>query len=1338
MKKVLAFSFFPAFVPPSNGGQSRLFNFYNELSEFFDVILLTSTHGGIQEEIINHGLNFIERRIPKDHFFTEQWATLSEFSGGGDLSGPCIAACGKYPTLLHQAYLEEYENADVIIHDSPFTEGYDLFAGVDNKFRIYNAYNCESKLYEQLHPGQNSLILHQIVHQAELRLLQSVDLLLHCSQEDLTSLREIAPDAKFDSFSTPNGTSISTTQVRTNKTKGGAFTTIFMGSGHPPNVRAANFIVHTLAPHLPGITFDLIGSCLPDGKYPRNVNRHGVVSDEAKNHLLSRADLALNPMDLGSGSNVKVLDYFAYELPVLSTSFGMRGIQAKAGEEFLEASLEHFAEAIQTASTDPKTLSVIGSAGYALTLAQYTWKVIARTAAQKIGELVERKAGTPSENFVLALNDYDSFQTVGGGGTRTRGLYAAVQEWSPVVFICFSENGTLQARKVTKNLTVINIPMSPEHLAEIQGTNALFHISANDIIASRQCLSNPFLTEIYRLLRRSARCIVSEHCYLAALPRAWGDRFVYSSHNNETDLKSRLLEWHPLKVELLQEVEAIERFAVESSAATITVSLEDGESLVRAKATAGPVIVVRNGAAKPETSGTVLPVIIKDRSVVFLGSAHMPNIEAAQYITERLAPDCNDIEFHLIGSVCSAIQSVPANIHLWGVVDDITKGAIMQSCGLAVNPMLSGSGSNVKLADYLGNGLFVVSTDFGQRGYPPSIREHVQVTSVERFAEVIKSIMSQPELLSAQARERRRALFDRELAMEGLAKLFVTTLKGLEVKKKRVLYVAYRYTSPAQGGAEVNIEKFVNALGHCGQFDIDVVAPEISGIHNHMRFSETYTFNPQCGAPVNIPNVRFARFPIDTPDPAIIARCLEGAWRVQPRFERAVSHRLSKQYVTTGLTWGWGYPEGEKGSETRWVFAECGVFLINSGQIQIDGFTPTPSVITARTPNGIMAGPWTVKGKFVLEFAAEAGDVTFSTSALRQRHDPRPLGFLINSLKIAGQNIQLKNPTLIQQHLPGLTAETAFKILDEASEETRVAQNVRLTDGRGPWSARLESFIAKNIAEYDLVITHNNIFKPAVVALAEANKHGVPSILIPHPHMDDDFYHFPDLLESARNASLVLAVPHAACDFFKSKGCNTGYMPAGCDTHEEFSQSDIQSFQQIYSSNKPFTLVLGRKAGAKGYQKVIDAVEQLNQEGIDLHVVIIGPDDDGVPVNSPIASYLGRQPRDVVRGALMSCVALCNMSSSESFGIVLLEAWLAGKPVVANKNCAAFHDMAIDRENALMVSEGNLAEALREIICDTALRDRLAESGRTTCTRFDWSEVTSNFVQICMDLCHTN
>ena len=150
------------------------------------------------------------------------------------------------------------------------------------------------------------------------------------------------------------------------------------------------------------------------------------------------------------------------------------------------------------------------------------------------------------------------------------------------------------------------------------------------------------------------------------------------------------------------------------------------------------------------------------------------------------------------------------------------------------------------------------------------------------------------------------------------------------------------------------------------------------------------------------------------------------------------------------------------------------------------------------------------------------------------------------------------------------------------------------------------------MADYDLVVTHNNVFRPAVVAIEAAKKHGVPSILIPHAHLDDDFYHFPDWLESARNASLVLAVPKAACDFLAEKGCNVRYLPAGCDAGEAFTPEDQEAFQQVHRSTRPFVLVLGRKAGAKGYRQIIDAVEQLNREGVDLQTVLIGPDDDGV------------------------------------------------------------------------------------------------------------------------------
>lgn len=1333
--KILAFCFFPAFAPPSNGGQSRLFNFYRSLSRWHQVTLLTSTHFDVQEEVIQHGLNFVERRIPKDNYFAQKWVKLEQYSSGGDLSGPTIAACGRLPTLLHQAYLEEYEHADIVFHDFPFTVDYDIFAGADSKLRVYNAHNCETILYRQLHPGEKSRPIHDLVRAAEQRMLQRADLVLYCNEDDLETFRLLAPAAGFDALYAPNGMTPIAATMAVSDQNNSKFNAVFMGSGHPPNVQAAEVIGHTIAPALYDTVFHIIGSCLPEGDYPSNVIRHGVVDDAAKMRLLSRADIALNPMAAGSGSNVKVLEYFSYGIPVLSTSFGMRGIQAQAGTHYLEASLENFSQALEQAIRSRSAIAAIGEAGKALALDRYTWDAIARPVADRLEALVDLKKHKGRGRFVLALNDYDSFSGIGGGGTRTRGLYEAVKDWCPVVFVSFSDDHSIGTRSHGEGISVINIPKTAEHIAELERVNAQFHISANDIIASRHCTNNPWLNAVYKTLRQSARCIVVEHCYLAHLPLSWGDRFVYSSHNNETELKKRLLEWHPLKHELVADVERIERLAVERSAATVAVSKEDAASLVKGKRTAGSVIVVRNGAAAPvmgaevEKKQQLLQDKIGRRAVVFLGSAHMPNVEAAQFIVDRLATQCPNVQFHLVGSVCSAIQHVPANVSLWGVVDDVTKSAILQSCALALNPMDSGSGSNVKLADYLGNGLFVITTDFGQRGYPPTVQEHLAVVPMDGFAESIDTMLDDPNA-TAQARANRRALFERELAMSSIAQGFVKTLQNLEKPKKRVLYVAYRYTSPALGGAEVNIEKFVSALGNSGEFDVDVVAPEISGIHNHMRFSESYSFDTESAVPVDIPNVRFARFPVDTPAQEQINAQLRKAWAVQPSFERAVDERLQKHYQESGLTWGWGYPEGEAGSAARWAFAECGIFLRQAAQIAIEGYASHAVVTTVYSGESIVAGPWSIEGAFSLTFQAGAGNLRFATSAPTTMPDPRPLGFRVSGLKLDGVNLDLALPTLLQKHLPTLPAAESFCLLDEAAEATRFKQGVELTVGRGPWSSSLERYIANHVKDYDLVVTHNNVFRPAVIAIEEAKKQGVPSILIPHAHLDDDFYHFPDWLESARNASLVLAVPQAACDFLAEKGCNVRYLPAGCDASEAFTAADQEAFRQIHPSNRPFILVLGRKAGAKGYQQIIDAVETLNRNGIDLQVVLIGPDDDGVPVTNPNAIYLGRQPRNVVRGALLSCLALCNMSSSESFGIVLLEAWMAGKPVIANKNCAAFNDLAVNDENALLVSSETLSHAIKKLIDDHSLAQRLGKYGKRVVDNFNWDKVSDDFYKI--------
>lgn len=1338
--KILAFCFFPAFVPPENGGQSRLFNFYLELSRWHHVTLLTSTHPNVDEERVEHGLNFIERRIPKDAHFVRHWVELLPYSSGGDLSGPVIAACAHSPTLLHQAYLQEYEKADVLFFDFPFTAQYDLFAGLDDKPRIYNAHNCETVLYRQLHPEAKSDPIVDVVRNSERCMLKNVDLVLYCNDGDLDHFREMAPDTALDTMSAPNGMTPVAPTTDDIGDVDNSLRVVFMGSGHPPNVKAVELIVSTLAPAFPKICFDIIGSCLSEGDYPPNIMRHGVVDDATKMLLLRQADIAINPMTSGSGSNVKVLEYFAHGIPVISTKFGMRGIEALAGTHFVESALDEIGLALQQAMVGMATLKSIGQAAKAFALERYTWEAVVRPVAERVQELVRFKKRYESKaSFVLALNDYDSFDGIGGGGTRTRGLYESAKAWSPVVFICFSDDGSIGTRTHSDFITVIHVPKTEAHLAELQLINNQFHISANDIIASRHCKANHWLSAVYKVLRRSARCIVSEHCYMVALPISFGDRFVYSSQNNETDLKTRQLEWHPAKNELLVDVEQIERMAVERSAAIIAVSDEDAESLVIGKRTAGPVIVVRNGAAVPASGEDVtrirheLESRIGPRSVVFLGSAHMPNVDAAQFIVTHLVRQCPDVEFHLVGSVCGAIQDNSRNVHCWGVVDDATKSAIMQACAIALNPMISGSGSNVKLADYIGNGLYVITTEFGQRGYPSSIQEHLAVVPLNDFAESIQMTLADPSLITENARARRAALFLRELDMRVLAQRFVETLQKLEQVKKRVLFVTYRYTSPTLGGAEANIEKFIRALGNDGAFDVDVIAPEVSGIHSNQRFSETYTFDAAFGVPIDIPNVRFARFPLnDVLDKEKIDVQVRKAWSIQPGFERLVSAGLQEHYRGSGLTWGWCYPDSQ--GSGRWACIEFGIFLDKPARVDLRAYTNDPAAIMVYSEGNLIYPHTSVQDNFSMSFHAEAGAVRFVVSKPTLAADLRPLGVWVSHLTLNGIPFDLSGSTYLQKYLGSLRAEQSFRLLDHAAQATRLEQDVQLTPSRGPWSDSLERFIEDHVADYDLLVTHNNIFRPAVIALEAAKRKGVLSILIPHAHLDDDFYHFQDFLDSARNANLVLAVPNAACDFFAEKGCNVRYMPAGCDLEESFTVADQDAFRQIYLSSRPFILVLGRKAGAKGYREIIEVVDAINQAGRDLLVILIGPDDDSVQIDSSNAVYLGRQSRSVVRGALMSSVALCSMSRSESFGIVLLEAWLAGKPVIANIDCAAFHDMAVNDENALLVSIDNLHQAITRLIDNPSLARQLANAGQLVAERFGWDKVNSDFIAIVKEL----
>lgn len=1339
MKNLLVFSFFPAFVPPKSGGESRLFNFYFELSNFFNITLLSSGHLNSELETIWHTNNFVEKRVPKDSVFGEQWQYLTPHAGEGDLSGPCIAASGKFLTEMHKVYLESYPDSDVIIHEFPFTLDYDLFRGIDDKLRVYNSHNCEYELYKKLHAQAPSNHIIELVRDVEVRLLKLAGLVTYCGDDDLPAferlLRGKLPRAVF----IPNGmTKISVSKEKSNEKIKRA---VFIGSGHLPNVQAAEFIVETLAPACPEVIFDIIGNCCPPGEYPANVVRHGVVETKLKSELIAAADIAINPMLGGSGSSLKILDFVAHGVPVLSTPIGMRGFDFQDGKDCLLAEAEEFPKFLKKYANELEFLEMIGTSARRFALERYSWSAISNKFSNLIEEQLEKhKKDHRLDPFVLALNDYDPFDTIGGGATRLQGLYAAMAEWSNVVVMCFSEGTTIEVADIGEKIKCIRIPKTPEHLEEVKYFNSRFYISANDIVALRHAGHNRVLNDVYDVLRRHARIVVCDHPYMVPLPRRFGDRFVYSSHNFEYKLKKDLMEWHPDKDELINEVFNAERFCVASSALVVAVSAEDAENFTRGVNAAAPIMVVPNGASVPVTPNqedvSAVREKINSRSAVFLGSAHIPNVDAAKFIVESLAPDCPDVEFHLVGSVCQAIPNhLPSNVTAWGVLSESMKSAVLQHCKVAINPMFSGSGSNIKLSDFLANGLYVVSTNFGIRGYPDLINSHVTIANQESFAEVLQNILDVLSISDEVKRMERRALFIEHLSMRSLAKQFVNLLKELEQPKKRMLFVTYRYTAPALGGAESMLLKLITGIGNSGEFVVDVVAPEVSSIKEVYRFGSHYESDPDVCAPVGLRNVRFVRFPLARDEGPIVDKKLLAAWCAQSEFEKQLYMSIKSSIINPGLVWGWGYPEGDKENVCRWGFAECGLHLTEYSTVRVVGFVPHAAVVRVCDSEGAELLHKELDSYFEFCFEANAGAVAFYVSC---RHnycvsDPRPLAMYIRHIYLNEIKLNLGTQTVLQP-----THKDAFDIylkMERAANLSRDRQSVSLTDIRGPHSPDLESFLEEYTKYYDIVVTHNNVFRSPVTAISAAKAANVPSVLIPHAHLDDDFYHFPDVHQSALDADLVLAAPKAVCRFYERIGVRqVGYLPAGIDSTESFSNDDESAFRSIFTRFESFFLVLGRKAIAKGYLDVIREIENLNLSGKqNVHLVLIGPDDDGIPVTSSYATYLGRQPRNVVRGALMSCIGLINMSSSESFGIVLLEAWLAGKPVIANVNCSAFHDLAVHEENALLVSKETLGTAMDKLTSNEALRKKLGDAGKGILNQYDWERVCANFLSFCRD-----
>lgn len=161
---------------------------------------------------------------------------------------------------------------------------------------------------------------------------------------------------------------------------------------YSPNIEAAHLLAGRILPRvreqIANVQLRIVGRC--DHRVmclhgPPGVVVTGEVPDVAPE--LADADVVAVPIRYGSGSRLKILEAFAHEVPVVSTSVGADGLEVTHGEHLLVADdVEEFAAACVRVLRDASLRARLAENGRILVEQRYRWEEI----QGRIAELAAR------------------------------------------------------------------------------------------------------------------------------------------------------------------------------------------------------------------------------------------------------------------------------------------------------------------------------------------------------------------------------------------------------------------------------------------------------------------------------------------------------------------------------------------------------------------------------------------------------------------------------------------------------------------------------------------------------------------------------------------------------------------------------------------------------------------------------------------------------------------------------------------------------------------------------------------------------------------------------------
>jgi glycosyltransferase involved in cell wall biosynthesis len=385
--------------PPMNGGQARVFHLYRNLAKEFDIdiISLGATSDTRSEVEIAPGV--MEITIPKSdaHGDAEhQVSLLVEDRPVGDVAAAALLG-------LTPAYKDALEvsamTSMAVIACHPYMVDV-LKQASYGKPLWYEAQDVETTLKTAVFgniPEAKALL--EEVKTVERECWITAERVFACANRDLLELERIYGPTRARLHEVPNGVSLSDIAYKSLSERRRLQSVagirdrqlaIFLGSWHGPNLEAVeDVLLH--AQESPQTRFVIIGSvCLPfkSRALPDNVELMGIVDTETRDAMMAIADVALNPMRSGSGTNLKMLDYMAAGIPVISTEFGARGLTIKPDQHYLQADTVGLHKTLLAiVSMNDADLERMILQARSIVEQDYSWEVIADRFALELEEI---------------------------------------------------------------------------------------------------------------------------------------------------------------------------------------------------------------------------------------------------------------------------------------------------------------------------------------------------------------------------------------------------------------------------------------------------------------------------------------------------------------------------------------------------------------------------------------------------------------------------------------------------------------------------------------------------------------------------------------------------------------------------------------------------------------------------------------------------------------------------------------------------------------------------------------------------------------------------------------